>query len=168
MNKLVNSALAYGFIIAIVLISLSAGLSISELAIDSKLTMLSYPIFIIGLSIGLINFKKLNEGYITFGSAFKYSMIFSMTVLILTVIFGYINMEYLNPDIIEKTMELQRIKLEEANMDDEMIEQSIAMSKKFLTPTTSALVGFFLGGAVYTVISLIMAAILKKNRPMEF
>ncbi len=104
------------------------------------------------------NYRENNlGGSITYGESFKFMMFMSMVVAVFSSIYTYVLMAYLDPDIINRTLELTADKLYSMNMPEETIEMQLEMQKKFVTPGISALSNLPTMFIVGLIISLIIS-----------
>lgn len=108
------------------------------------------------------------QGYLTFGEGFSAGLRYAIFTGLLMAVFMFIYLNFLNPDMLAKSVEAQRDALEAKGLSDGDIEKAIGLTKKY-----GPLMGAFsvaVGDAVIgLVISLIVAAILKKDpAPVDY
>ena len=123
------------------------------------------------LSVGLINygiyqFKKDNSGFVSLSEALKVGVGISLISGIIGTIYGVILTEFLDPEFMNKTFEIAKQKMLDANQELSMEDanQAIEMSKKFASLPiriaggliSSVFIGFF--------VSLIGGLVLKKTK----
>ncbi len=115
-----------------------------------------------GLIYGNILFANQNDNNVSFGNIFAHGFKTTAVLIVITVVFTVIFLN-LVPEMIDKTLDLQRIELEKKpELTDEMIEQALSITKKFFMP-------FAIGGAIIgtgfmgAIASLIGAGVAKKN-----
>lgn len=123
------------------------------------------------LSVGLINygiyqFKKDNSGFVSLSEALKVGVGISLISGIIGTIYGVILTEFLDPEFMNKTFEIAKQKMLDANQELSMEDanQAIEMSKKFTSLPiriaggliSSVFIGFF--------VSLIGGLVLKKTK----
>jgi len=131
------------------------------------------PVFIISvvlmlaaIIIGMIQFKKENNGFITFGQGFKIGVGICLIAGVIGVIFNQLMVNVIDPDMMEKAMEFQKATLmESGDLTPEQINAQIEMGKNFTTPTMQ--IAFGLLGSVFMglILSLIPALVIKKTKP---
>jgi hypothetical protein len=104
-----------------------------------------------------------NNNNVTFGNIFAHGFKTTSVIIVITVVYVFLSLKVLFPEMPEKILDIARKKMaENPQMTDEMIEQGIGMTKKFLLPF--AIGGAIIGTAFMGVIaSLIGAGIAKKN-----
>ncbi len=131
------------------------------------LNFLILPVILIYL--GCTNFKKMNGGFASFGECLKVGVticvIAGLVAGVFTVIFNAIFPEY-----IEELMRKTRLIMlsDENNMTEEQVDMAIGVTRKFMSPfiaipSTIAIYAFI--GLLY---SLIIGAIVKKDRNQSF
>ena len=123
------------------------------------------------LSVGFINygiyqFKKDNSGFVSLSEALKVGVGISLISGIIGTIYGVILTEFLDPEFMNKTFEIAKQKMLDANQElsIEDANQAIEMSKKFASLPiriaggliSSVFIGFF--------VSLIGGLVLKKTK----
>ena len=134
------------------------------------LNLLNYLILpLILIYIGCVNFKKMNGGYATFGECLKVGVticvIAGLVAGVFTVIFNAIFPEYVE-ELIRRTRTVMLA--DESNMTEEQVDMAIGVTRKFMSPfiavpSTIAIYAFI--GLFY---SLIIGAIVKKDRNQSF
>jgi hypothetical protein len=168
-NDILRHSATYGAIIGFALIIYSIFLYIGNLSLSKGLGYVSYIIIIAGLYIGIKKFRD-NEP----AGAIKYSRALGVGVLIcvflgfIGAVFAYFQFRFIDPELVNKMIEMTEEKLLEKGLSDDMVEMQIEVIKKMLTPGIMAISGFISYIFMGTVFSLIIAAILKKEpNPFE-
>jgi hypothetical protein len=160
----VTVSLGYGVIIALAIIVFSLILFLLNLSHGTGLENLSYLILIAGIVLAQFNFRnKYQNGFITYGEAFKIGMLSSLFLSVIMGVYTFIFFKYIDPGAMEEIM----IKTEQEMMDQGRSEMEIEQGMKFMSMVNNvgwytffALVGnFFIG----TIISLITAIFVKKE-----
>jgi len=165
-------ALNYGVLLALLSIVLQVISFVLDAHIDRPwwLTVLQ-----LGISIGVIfmalkAYKEGSAGYLTLGQALKTGIAVSLIAGIISVIFNYFFVNYIDPDFIQKAMDFSQEQMLEQNpnMSQDQIDMAMNMSAKFMTPLVMA--AFALIGSLFFgfIISLVMGLIMKKNPPQQF
>jgi len=130
---------------------------------DSPVKYLSYIPFIAFLLLAQKEYKDQLGGYIKFGEAFSAGFKFALFSGLLLAVFIYVYLTFLSPEVLSKTMELQRDKMAAQGLSSEQIDKGIEIGKKY-----GAIFGAIGAAIVYTIlgviIGLIGAAIFKKER----
>lgn len=138
----------------------------TELNIAKIVGFLSLAIISFSIFSGIKEYKNTILGdYISFGQGFKFGMTITLYLIILNSLFMII---YFNFIIDFDTFTAEQLdaaikNLSKQNLTEEKMQSSIEMTKMFMTK------GFLVGSTaifgtfVYTIVSLISAAILKKE-----
>ena len=116
--------------------------------------------------IGLLQFKKANGGFMSFGQALKIGVGICLIGGIVSILFNQILVNVIDPETMNKAMEFARGQLQEAgNLNSDQIDQQLEMQKKFSTPVMQMAFGLIFSLFFGFVLSLIPALVLKKSRP---
>lgn len=134
----------------------------------SALNYFVLPFILIYL--GCNNYKKnFNDGYITFGECIKIGMsialIASLIYGIFYIIFNLIFPEFL-PDLINKMRSIT-IK-ENPSLTSDQLEMSMSIMKKMMNPYITVPLAIVMNCFIALIHSLIIGAIVKKERPQSF
>ncbi|MCF6347958.1 MAG: DUF4199 domain-containing protein [Flavobacteriaceae bacterium] len=136
---------------------------------DWKIGVISYVIMAFILFIGIKKYKEVNGGFLSLGQGLKTGIGIALIGAVISIIYTIIFMTVIEPDFIDKTMEVSRQKLlENPNLSEEQIEAQIEMSRKFSSPAIFAAFGLiwllFLG----FVFSMISSLIMKKSEENQY
>lgn len=159
-------ALRYGLLTGVVSVIYSFILLATNLEQNTALSLLSIVILVGGIFLAHKTYKESNGGFMSYGQGLGIGTLVSLVAGILGGIFRYVYVEFIDPSVTQRAIDQARAKFEEAGtMSDAQIDQTIQMTQRFssgpmgvvMTVLGSALIGFLL--------SLIIAAITKHNRP---
>ena len=117
--------------------------------------------------LGIYNFRSSNEGFLGLGDALKLGLGIGVIAALIAIAYTFVLLNYLDPDTIEKTMEITQNKLLDENpeMSQEQLDQIIEMQKKFSGIGVISTVILVMSLVFGFIISLITGLILKRNRP---
>lgn len=159
-------AIRYGLIVGIISVIYSLLLNITELSFTQKyLSWLSFIILVVGIYLAHNHFKRENTGFMTYGQGLGIGTMLSGIVGLLSGIFTYIYVKFIDNGFMERMQEMQVEELEKRGMSDEQIEQALKMSEAMTSPemlVVWAIVGTLIFGFL---LSLVIAAITKHTRP---
>ena len=123
------------------------------------------------LSVGFINygiyqFKKDNSGFVSLSEALKVGVGISLISGIIGTIYGVILTEFLDPEFMNKTFEIAKQKMLDANQElsIEDANQAIEMSKKFASLPVRIAGGLISSVFIGFFVSLIGGLVLKKTK----
>ncbi len=129
-------------------------------------------IFIYSLYLTGKEAKWRNEGFISFGDMFKYMLLTSVVFAIIGVLFNHILFNVIDPGLadVQKEMAIEGIEKMRDMLGDiegfDEAQEKIEEESFALTPTQSLIsfVSYVVGGAI---VAAIMAAIMKKKKPID-
>lgn len=125
---------------------------------------LSWAVSIGAIAMGIKQYRDEHQGgYATFGSAFGTGILVALVMAAISALFVAF---YLGGIMTESITENMYQQFESQGLDDEQIEQAAKMAGIFTSTPVLAIFGFFgamIGGVI---LSLIGAAIMKKDPPM--
>ena len=163
MENKITSHIIKGAIISAFGILISIIVTVFDLYEVTWINYINYAITIGGLIYSCVLFANENNNNVTFGNIFAHGFKTTSVIIVISVVYVVLSLKLLFPEMPEKIIEITRKKLaENPQMTDEMIEQALGMTKKFLFP-------FAIGGAIIgtaflgLIASLIGAGIAKKN-----
>ena len=111
-------------------------------------------------------YKGANEGFMTLGQAIKLGLGIALIAGIIGVIFNYLLMNVIEPDMINQIMEKQQEAMIERNpnMTDQQLEAASEMTAKFMKPGMMAAFGLI--GSLFFgfIISLITGLVMKRDK----
>ncbi len=130
--------------------------------------LVSMSITLILIVFGIYQFKKANNGFLTFGQGLKVGVGISLIGGIIGIIFNLLMANVIDPDMMDKALEFQKSELlASKKMTLEQIENQLEIGKKFSTPTMQVLFGLLFSIVLGFVFSLIPALALKKEEVLN-
>jgi hypothetical protein len=163
-TTLFNHSLMWGAILGIILIVYSLLLYFLDLSTNRALGYVAWLITIVIVFYAMKVYRdKVNQGALSFGNAFAIGILVCLISGLISAIFAYIQFSVLSPELIDKMIQIGEERLLSRGMPDDMVERSMAMSRKFMTPAMISLMAFIMSVIIGAVISLILAAIVKKE-----
>jgi|SRR6056297_302896 DNA-binding transcriptional regulator of glucitol operon len=130
--------------------------------------LISVGLMLAAVIIGMIQFKKANNGFMSFGQALKVGVGICLISGIIGVIFNQILSNVIDPDMMTKAMEYQRNQLLESTaLTTQQIDQQMEMGQKFSTPGMQVLFGLIFSVVLGFIVSLVPALVLKKQEVLD-
>ncbi|GAA4011574.1 hypothetical protein GCM10022408_25090 [Hymenobacter fastidiosus] len=129
------------------------------------LSLLGFIIWIGGVVLAHNFFKANNGGFMSYGQGLGIGTLISLISGTMGAIFRYAYLELIDPSAAQRGMDAARAKLEEQGMDDAQVDQAVAMSQKFSTGPLGVVIAIVSAVIIGFLLSLIIAAITKRNRP---
>lgn len=160
-----NAGLRYGIIVGLICVIYSFILYLTDNSMNRWLSSISYIVILVGMVMAFKYFKEHNNGFMSYGQGLGIGSLMSLIAGLLTSIFMYIYVKFIDTTIMEKIMEMQRVEMERKGMDDAQIDRAMEMASKFNVPEV-VLIGGTLGFVfIGFIIALIVSAIMKNARP---
>lgn len=179
-NKFITRlSLKNGFILALIWIVIYAVLYFINPVMIFTNFWISLVIWIVVVALLVIIGKNIRTeigGFWTFGQAFKSFLILALILSFTSVLYNLVLIKVINPEYPAQAasaiQDSQKAMMEKLGVPSEQIDDAIAKSgnmEEKLQPTVKNMTtNFGYSIAVYGVLALILAAILKKNEPIVF
>lgn len=165
-----KNSVNYGLIGGILMIALSLILWITGMMENKFLGYLGFVILAFAMYLGATTWRdKFNDGWMTYGEAFKTGFYVTLIAAILTAVYSFAFFEFIDPGFMaSKMVDAENAMLEaNPNMSDEALETAMSMTAKFTSPIMMTVFSLF-GTIVFgTIISLIVAIFAKKVNPAD-
>jgi len=158
-------AIKWGAIYVITSIVITYIIQFLNLDPDSSIKWFAMLPFVAFMFLAQKEFKDNNGGYITFGEGFKVGFLFAILSGVVLAIFTYLYYSVLSPQMLEKLLSSAEAKLaEKGTLSQEQIDQAMGFTRKLLNPVGMAIIAVIFSAISGVVVSLIGAAIVKKER----
>ncbi len=161
-------ALIYGVCTGVVLIVYSLIMYVANLYLNQTMQYVAFVFMIAGMVIGSIQYRKVAlNGFMTYGQAFSVSFLIGLFAAIVSTIFFFFYIKYINTGLVDELLAQVRTKMEAkaGSMSQEQMDQAMSMTERFMTPVWMVIWGL-LGNAFWAaVFSLIISFFLKKKDP---
>jgi uncharacterized protein DUF4199 len=155
-----------GLIIALILIVWGLIIYFTNQLDNQPLSYVQYAIFLGGIIWSCISYSKQMNANVTFGNVFAHGFKTSAVVTILILVYTVVAFNFLFPDIVDKSMEISRKKLEgSGKLSDTQIDQQINMIKDHFT--LFAVAGIVIGFAIMGAVSSLIGAAVTKKQPKD-
>ncbi len=163
-TSLFVNALIWGAIVGLVSVVYSVILYMLDQTLNTVLGYLGFIIIIAGLAIAMKSYRdNVLDGILPFGKAFGFGVLIVLISAVVTGIYGYLLYTVIDPDLMGKVMDVQTEKMLERGLSEDQVEQALEVSKRFMKPAFMFITGLITSLLVGVVLSLIIAAIFKKE-----
>lgn len=115
----------------------------------------------------MVQFKKANNGYMTFGQGLKIGVGVSLIAGIIGITMNLVMETFIDPEMVSKAMDYQKALMLEKGMTAEAINAQMKMAEPFQTPLMKILFGLLFSIIFGFLITLIPALVLKKKETTE-
>lgn len=159
-------ALKWGLISALISIASSLAMFMSHQTGNQWYSVLLLIATVIFLVMAMKEFRHANNGYMTYGQGVGIGALMSAVGGFLGSAFNTFYMTLIDPNLQQEAIEQAREKMEEQGMNDDQIERALEMSQKFQTPGFTFVAGILATIVLGVLLSLIVAAFLRRNKPL--
>lgn len=159
-------ALTYGLILGGISIVFALMLYSVDMHYQGGMTvgLVSMALMITAIVFGMIQFRKANNGFMSLGQAMKVGVGVALVGGIVGILFNLIMANVIDPDMMNKAMEFQKVTLAETTkMTPDQIDAQIESVKKYSTPGFQVAFGLLFSIVLGLIFSLITGLILKKQ-----
>ncbi|SET60059.1 DUF4199 domain-containing protein [Hymenobacter actinosclerus] len=132
---------------------------------ETPVRWLSAVVMIVAIVMAHKQFKKLNNGFMSYGQGLGIGTILTVVAGVISSIFSYVYMTFIDPSYMGRVMDLTRAKMETQGLDEAQIDQAMAMTSKFSSGPLTIVFGILGAAIVGFIISLIVSAFTKNTRP---
>lgn len=162
-------ALKWGLILGVVSIIYSSILFVTDNIGNQSLGYLAYAFSIVAITLAMREFKTLNSGYMGYGEGVGLGTLTAAISAFLSSLFSVFYMTIIDTGIMTRMADKAREDMEaRGNLSDEQIDQSMAIMAKFQSPVILFIVGIIFATLLGLVFSLVIAAIIRRNKPNPF
>lgn len=155
----------YGLIIGVIV----AILSFVQLAFiedpETPFRWLSALVGVAGIVLAHKSFKQLNRGFMSYGQGLGIGTILSAVAGAISGLFSYLYINFIDPEYMNRVMEITRSRMEEKGLDDAQIDQAMAMAQKFSSGPITIVIGLLVTVLMGFLASLLISAFTKNARP---
>jgi Protein of unknown function (DUF4199) len=163
--SMIQHTMTWGAITGVILIVYSLVLYLAHQTYNQALGYLSYILLIAGIIIGSIAYRdKILGGFISYKDAFLTGFLITIFAGILSSFFSFILIRYIDPSVVEQAIAQAEEKMVSKGLSEDLIETSIEKTRQFMGSPAVVLVGLLTFAFIGAIISLITAAIVKKER----
>ncbi len=157
--------LQYGVIAGVVMIIYGLILQLTGLIFESWASWINYIFLAAIIFLAHKKYKEEGDGFLSFGQGLGIGFWISLVGGLISSVFSFIYITFVDPSFIETMLEKTRYNMEEQGMPDAQIDQAMAITENFMNPGMMFVIGIvsllFLG----FILSLIVSAITKKTDP---
>ncbi len=159
-------ALNYGLVLGLVMIAIAVVMYVTGMALELKQwpQYLYYIIFPVTVIYAISQYKKSNGNLLRLGEAIKIGVLIGVISGLVYAVYGLIFNYIIDPEFMDLMMEATRDKmLENPNMTEEIVDQSMAMMEKFMSPLLGTAMWIAISAFFGLIYSLIGGLVMKKE-----
>lgn len=159
-------ALKYGVLGAVVIMIFTTIINVAGLSQNKILSSLSFVFMIVALVLAMKDFREQNKGFMSYGEGLGLGTLASAVMGLLSASFTMFYMQFIDNTLLTQGMDKVRSDMEAKGMDDSQIDQAMELSQKFMSPGVVFALGVFMYIFMGFIISLIVAAIVRREKPV--
>lgn len=159
-------ALKYGTLGGIVIMVYSTILNVSGLSQNKILSFLSFVFMIVAIVLAMKEFREKNKGFMSYGEGLGLGSLTGTVMGLLGSAFTMFYIEFIDNTLLSQGMDKVREDMEKRGMDDAQIDQAMEVSQKIMSPGVVFVFGVFGYLIMGFIVSLIIAAILRRDKPV--
>ncbi|MDI9858925.1 DUF4199 domain-containing protein [Flectobacillus roseus] len=159
-------ALKWGIIIGICSVVFSTLIMVLGMVANQAIGFVAYIIIGIGVFMAMSAYKKENNGFMSYGQGLGIGALMAAVSGLLSSAYSFVYMKFIDPSVMDQIFKKAEADMEKKGLSPEQIDQAMEMSKVFMSPGAMfvwGVVGSILLGFVF---SLIIAAFVKKDKPI--
>ncbi|CAG5070028.1 hypothetical protein DYBT9623_02768 [Dyadobacter sp. CECT 9623] len=159
-------ALKYGVLGSVVIMVYTTIINVSGLSQNKLLSSLSFVLMIVAIVLAMKNFREQNKGFMSYGEGLAVGSLASAIMGLLSSAFTMFYIQFIDNTLLTQGMDQVREDMERRGMDDSQIDQAMELSQKFMSPGVvfiMGVLGYLLTGFI---ISLIVAAVIRREKPV--
>jgi hypothetical protein len=159
-------ALKYGVLGSVVIMVYSTILNVSGLSQNKVLSFLSFVFMLVAIILAMKDFKEKNSGFMSYGEGLGLGSLTSAVMGLLSSAFTMFYIQFIDNTLLAQGLDKVRVDMESRGMDDAQIDQAMELSQKFMSPGVVFVMGVVGYVVMGFIVSLIIAAIMRKEKPV--
>lgn len=160
-----RTAMKWGLITGVASIVFSTIVFVTGQFGNQQLGYLIYLIIIGGIVLAIRDFKSQNSGFMSYGQGLGIGTMLCAISGLLSGAFSYLYMTVIDPNVPQQMFEKVQAEWEKNGMSAEQIESAAEVTKMWMTPGMMFVFGVLGSILIGFVISLIVSAVMRKNKP---
>ena len=139
-----------------------------ELLMKWYVGIISVVLAIVFMVMAVKEFKSKNNGAVTFGEGLMTSWLTGVIGGTITTVVGYMLFNYIDPSLVDmiRDMQLEALESQASSLSDEQYEQQLKFMEKMNPSSTIFTIATYVIYAILgLIVSLIIAAVMKHEKP---
>ena len=162
-------ALKWGAILGLGLVVITLVMYLTDQTANPLFSVLTLVAMGVCLVFSMRDFRSMNGGYMAYSEGISVGALLSGVAGLLSAAFITFYNVVIDPTIQQRAFEKAREKLEEqGSLSDEQIDQAMELSQKFQSPGFAFIAGTFGTLIMGLLLSLIVAAFIRRNKTNPF
>lgn len=162
-------ALKWGSFLGVALMLITLVMYLTNQTTNSWFSLLTIIAMIVFLVLAMREYRSVSGGFMTYSEGLGIGALLSAVGGLISSTFIVFYNVVIDPTLQQRAFEQAREKLEEqGSMSDEQIDQALEISQKFQSPGFIFIAGVFGTIIVGFLLSLIIAAVIRRNKTNPF
>jgi len=141
----------------------------SDLDMQKYMGWILYPILAFAYYYFTVDYRdNVKEGHLSYGQSFVFMLLISVVYSVLFSIYYFVFLNYIDPEMINKMMDVVEQQYYDTGMSEEQIDQAMKIVSYMFSPVLMTVMTIFGGVFSGVILSLIMSIFTKKEVPMDF
>jgi hypothetical protein len=158
-------ALKWGLISGVIFMIWTTIINVAGLFTNQSIQWVSLVISIVLIVMAMREYRTLDSGFMTFGEGVGLGTLLSVVSGLVSITYKLIYTNFIDPTIRQQMLDNAREQMENRGMADQQIEQAMEFTEKIQSPGLQFLVGILFAAIFGVLISLVVAAFLRRSRP---
>jgi hypothetical protein len=159
-------ALKYGVLVSVVIMVYTTIINVSGLSQNQVLSSLQFVFMIAAIVMAMKDYKDQNKGFMTYAEGLGLGTLLSAVMGLLVSAFSTFYNRFIDGSILTQALDKVRMDMEQRGMDDAQIDQSMEVAQKFMSPGIMFISGIFMSILTGFIVSLVVSAIFRKEKPV--
>ena len=159
-------ALKWGIIIGICSVVFSTLIMVLGMVANQAIGFIAYIIIGIGVFMAMSAYKKENNGFMSYGQGLGIGALMAAVSGLLSSAYSFVYMKFIDPSVMDQIFKKAEADMEKRGLSPEQIDHAMERSKGFVSPGAMFVWGVV--GSIFLgfVFSVIIAAFVKKDKPI--
>ena len=157
----------YGLLTGVVTVIYAFILKAANLEQMPVMGLLTFAILIVGIVLAHKYYKQASGGFMSYGQGLGIATIAGAVVGVLSGVFNYIYVNFIDTEYVQRAIDAARTKLEaDGNLTEEQIDQAMQLTSKVMPTGPLSILWAILATAFFALLlALLISAFTKNNRP---
>jgi hypothetical protein len=161
-----RTALKWGVIFGVITVLYNTSIYVSGQIGNKNLGYIIYLIIGLGVYFAISDFKKENQGFLSFGQGLGLGTMMSTIMGLISSFYSFAYMKFIDSTLNEQMLKKIEQEMEKQGTPDDQIEKGMEFMKMVMNPGILFITGLLFVVFLGFILSLIVTAIIKKDKPV--
>ncbi len=160
-------AVKYGVLTSVVLMVYTTIVNVAGQSQNKGLAFIAFVLFlVVGIILAMNGFRAENKGYMSYGDGLSTGSLVSAIIGVLGSAFNLAYNKFIDPSLMARNLEQIRSDMQSRGLDSTQLESAMDVYQKMMAPPVLFIAGVVFNLLAGFLISLIIAAIVRNDRPV--